>query len=111
MAAKYIKTILTQNDMNSYLWQSMEQRSQIVHNNEVIVINWHASSRSIYVQTANTSFLLTSPNSETITMKDILNTLGYNDKELITTWVYNNNHVDILNSTVIGVELHQAELI
>jgi hypothetical protein len=111
MAITYIKTILNQNDMNSDIWQSMEQRSQITYNNEVIVINWHAGSRSVFVNTENASFFLTSPDIKSLTIKDVIYVLDHSDKELITTWVYNNKYVDILNSTVENVSLHQADLV
>ena len=96
--AQFIHTNI--NVINDDFLNNIEQVSIIVNNEQrTIGIHYDTNTQRVVVQTTGRWFYLTSPDIHNLTIKQVIEGLGYGDDRIVVTWVSNDQVDGILNST------------
>jgi hypothetical protein len=107
--AQYRK-ILVVPDNN--LWNSLEQRAQIFQNNRALFeVFWHNNSSRVCIKKGNEYFFIIHNMINNLTVRNVLEALGYANYRYEVYWADNNIFNNILESYVDTVQVHQAALI
>lgn len=89
----------------------IQQVSQIVYHLErVIEVSWQASTNRILVQDNGEWFYLHSPDIPQLTLKQVIEGLGYGNDQIVVSWALDDLQNEVLSLTVQNAPLNQLAL-
>jgi len=89
----------------------LQQVSQIIYHLErLIEICWQASSSRILVQDNGEYFYLHSPDIPSMTLKQVIEGLGYGEDQLVIVWAIDDSEDEVLSLPIQNVPLNQLAL-
>jgi hypothetical protein len=82
----------------------------VYHLERLIEICWHASSNRVLVQDNGEWFYLHSPDIPQLTLKQVIEGLGYGQDQIVVTWALDDLQNEVLSLTVQNAPLNQMAL-
>ncbi len=104
--AQYIK----QQYDTDYLCDTAQVSQISYHDERVIEINYDHIFNKIVVQDNNKYFYLTSPDIMNMTIRNVLQGLGYGDEQAVVTWVSEGIKESVLDTPVSEVNVNTITL-
>jgi len=93
------------------VFQTLIQVSQVsYHDERVITIDWDPITHRVVISDLDIWFYLTSPDIDNLTMRQVLEGLGYGNEQMIVTWVADDEVDAVLGYQVAYAILNQITL-
>jgi hypothetical protein len=89
----------------------LQQVSQIIYRlSRAIEIFWHTGSQKVFVQDNGECFYLWSPDIPLLTLKHVIEGLGYSGDQIVVLWALDDLQNEVLSLSVCSAPLNQLAL-
>jgi hypothetical protein len=105
--------IRTHCDVSPLFWSEVSQRFQITRINIDIEINWHETLQCVfvYIRNSHLSYLLTNPNKQLLTLRDVLYDFEYEHDQIVLDYCESEWNLDnILDTSIRNVPICKITL-